>query len=154
MLTLIILKQQQITQLSEEVKSLKSLNQTPNNDIEVIEKVHVNEDTKKDSLVKEVSDESYKCDVCEYKCKSEITLIKHTNTKHPTQNTENINEAKFFCHECNTSYKTKKSFKKHNETIHNAMKPYICETCGEKFQDKNKHEDHQKHHKQDISIKH
>ena len=70
------------------------------------------------------------------KCKSEITLKKHTNTKHPTQNAENINNATFFCHECNTSYKTKKSFKKHNETIHNAMKPYICETCGEKFQDK------------------
>ena len=92
MLTLIILQQQQITSLSEEVKSLKSLNQNQNNDIEVIEKVHVNEDTKKDSLVKEVSDESYKCDVCEYKCKSEITLIKHTNTKHQTQNTEKMNK--------------------------------------------------------------
>ena len=119
------------------------MNQNPNNDIAVIEKVHVNEDTKKDSLVKEGSDESYKCDVCEYKCKYEITLRKHTNTKHQTENTEKINKAKIVCHGCNTSYNNKKGFTNKYKTVHNLMKPFSCERCGEKFQDKNKHGDHQ-----------
>ena len=121
-------------------------------EVEVVGKEYAHDDGTTDSLVKEVSEEGFKCDVCEFKCKTDLTLKKHNNTKHLTQNPESISRAKFFCHECNTSYQTKKSFKKHNETIHNVMKPYICETCGKKFKDKTKHDEHQIEHKQNSSF--
>ena len=83
---------------------------------------------------------------------TEITLRKHTHTKHQTQNTEKVNKAKIVCYGCNTLYNNKKGFTNQYKTGHNLMKPFSCEKCGENFQDKNKHRDHLKHHKQDISF--
>jgi hypothetical protein len=82
-LTLILWQQQQIAALSEEVKSLKSLNSNTNSEVEVVEKEYDHDDSTKKSLVKEVSVESFKCDVCKYKCKSEIILknIQTLNTQ-------------------------------------------------------------------------
>ena len=72
----------------------------------------------------------------------EETLKKHTNTKHPSVNNEYVGENKFYCHECNMSFKTKKSFKKHEATHNDTEKLKGCDFCHKKFKRQNGLDEH------------
>ena len=53
--------------------------------------------------------------MCDFECPREETLKKHTNTKNQSLNHEKAAERKFFFHECNVYFKTKKSLKKYEQ---------------------------------------
>ena len=61
-------------------------------------------------LVHKTARECYKCEECNYRSELEMSLTTHINVKHQCQKPESFMDAKFFYHECNTSYKTKKIF--------------------------------------------
>ena len=138
---MIILKQQQdIAALTNEMNSLKCLvetmvmaNKDSNKDEEVI-KINIREkhcDTD-NTIQTKITEKLLQCKVCDYSCEKEITLNKHTNTKHQTVNNENAGRKKFHCHECDSSFTTKKGLKKH-EAIHNDTMKLKCETCAKEF---------------------
>ena len=76
----------------------------------------------------------FKCEKCSYRCRKEITLNKHMNTKHVDKNSDIVTiqsektlkptkpadeyqkekeNSKFFCDECDYGCTNKKSLKKH-----------------------------------------
>ena len=55
----------------------------------------------------------HQCNLCDFKCPKEETLKTHTKTRENNPNNEKTNERKFYCHKCCLSFKTKKSFQKH-----------------------------------------
>ena len=124
---MLVLKQQQyILALTEEVKNLNDLVQNTarakrdnDKDKEVVETISK-------SNVK-VSEMMFQCKVCDYKCQKEETLKKQTNTKHQYLNHEKTDERNFYCHECNVSFKTKRSFKKHKQMHHDI----VLKNCSE-----------------------
>ena len=84
----------------------------------------------------------FQCKKCDYECNKEETLKKHTNTKHPSVNNEYVGENKFYCHDCNMSFKTKKSFKKHEATHNDTEKLKECDFCHKKFKRQNGLDEH------------
>ena len=68
------------------------------------------------------SDE-FKCDICGYKCSKEVTLRKHTNTKHKIKaKNEEVNETSVCdseCSLCDDNFENTQEFKNHiKEHIH------------------------------------
>ena len=63
------------------------------------------------------------------KCPKEETLKKHTNTRHNHLNSDKTDERKYCFHNCSVSFKTKKSFKKHEQT-HSDKDLVNCSECG------------------------
>ena len=72
------------------------------------------------------SDKWFQCEVCDFECPKEETLQKHT--KHNGLHNEKADERKFYCHKCSVSFKTKKSFKKHEQS-HNYKVLISCSKC-------------------------
>ena len=89
-----------------------------------------------DILVHKTSEEFYKCEEFRYRRESEMSFRRHMSIKHPCHTPESGSDAKFFWHECNFSYKTKKSLKNHMSKIQFNQKTYNCDTREEKFTDK------------------
>ena len=115
MMLLILKQQQDISSLTEEVKSLKGLVEKL-----TMAKKYKNLDEKTVTIITQdkdkMLDKVLKCKLCDFECPREETFNKHTNTKHHSPNHEKTAERKFFCHECNVSFKTKKSLKKHEQS--------------------------------------
>ena len=114
-MVLILKQQQDISSLSEDVISLKGLvekstlaKKTHNKEEEIVQIITQDKD--------KVPDNVFKFKLCDFECPRQETLKKHTNTKHQSPNNEKAAERKFFCLECNVSFKTKKSLKKHEQS--------------------------------------
>ena len=125
----IVWQEQQITALSEEVKCLKLLVGNISKENAIVETVYPDDkevtgkmspegEKEYNILVQKTSKECYKCEECNYRSESEMPLEKYMSIKHQCQKPESVSDAKLFCHECNFSYKTKKSFKNHMSKIH------------------------------------
>ena len=86
--------------------------------------------------------QQFQCKMCDYQCDKEVTLNKHTNTKHQSVNSEFAGEKRFYCHQCNVSFKTKKSLKKHETNHNDAEKLKECNICANKFKSLSDLEEH------------
>ena len=100
----------------------------------VLEKIYINTDKEinvtisKDNVKAKKSEKKFQCEVCNFKCPIEKTLQKHKNTKHNSLNNEKTDRIKFYCHECSVSFKTKKNFKKYEQS-HKDRVLIKCSEC-------------------------
>lgn len=134
MMTLIMKQQQDITTLKEEVSDLKMLfttiaKNTKDKDQEISEEKDKDEDNVE-------SEQTFKCEVCEYTCTNAGLLQKHIKTKHQDMKQDKVQEKTFFCHDCNKSFNSKKSFKKHEKSHSTSNKKSKCGICEENHENK------------------
>ena len=106
---------------------------------------HVDHPTEKLNINQEASkqQDELECGACEFKCKSEITLRKHANTKHPIQIThidrDTSNDLK--CVLCEDQFETQNEFNIHLgeyleeirdfevKVLLNGQETFKCNTC-------------------------
>ena len=48
----------------------------------------------------------------------------------------------FTCENCGKIFRYKKGLKRHQEVIHEGLRPYKCETCGKDFGEKRQYQQH------------
>ena len=81
--------EKKISDLHEEVKNLQELVKIMTEKVSSLEQTPTfnNENKQPKETLKEAQDTEilFKCKQCKYECKKEIFMIKHKNTKHPSQ---------------------------------------------------------------------
>jgi hypothetical protein len=166
-ITMLLMKHEQdIKYLVEEVKALRlslrkaeEASQQGDKDVKALEKTKFKKDLEKDEASE--AEEMFKCEKCSYRCRKEITLNKHMNTKHVDKNSDIVaiqsektlkptnpgddykkerENSKFFCDECGYGCTNKKSLKKHKSKDHKhedlstaVSELQECELCEKKF---------------------
>ena len=136
-MTMLLMKHEKdIVNLVEEVKALKLSNEKITAEVsqkgdkytKTMEKTKSKKDLEKDEALE--AEEMFKCEKCNYRCRKEITLNKHMNTKHVNKNSDIVTiqleetlkptkpaeefqklkeNNKFFCDECDYDFTNKKS---------------------------------------------
>ena len=119
----------EIADLTQEVNELKTKADILENNIEDDNSSKQDTDKQPNDIEKDDAKNIFQCDECDYKCKKQLTLSKHKNTKHQleefieTASDININSIdKFHCDKCNFSGFSKKSLKKHLAQQHENRK--------------------------------
>ena len=133
----------EIADLTQEVNELKTKVDILEKNIEIDNSLKQDTDKQPNDIEKDDAKNIFQCDECDYKCKKQLTLSKHKNTKHTlvefeeTASDININSKdKFHYDKCNFSGISKKSLKKHLAQKHKNQKDNIlvkCEKCEMKF---------------------
>ena len=115
--------------LKKEVKTLKEsiheMTTTLKDTEDLVKQLVVQTHTKDNAILKE-GDNMLHCKLCDYSCKREATLRKHSNTKHP--------ERKYKCNKCDISFKSNDMLKQHVNSEHkgNIEVDVDTEQCGQK----------------------
>ena len=148
----------EMIELKIKVQSLEDFIQAKHINKESIEQKSTSKEA--DNIQLKETQKIHQCDMCEYKCEKNITLIKHKNTKHTQVHlsdtdivgTSFTGKQKFHCDQCDYSCQAKKSLKKHVSHNHEGLiqRPFIqCDECDKTFKTKTELKTHmESHHSQ------
>ena len=111
----------EINQLKEKVDKLEEEIKLWSTDIQSVDQMESTDkdmENKKNTATVDNLEKWYHCNMCDYRVKREITLMKHMNTKHSRHDTpDGMNSngvASLYCDECEYTCQYKKSLKSTN----------------------------------------
>jgi hypothetical protein len=138
----------EINQLKDKVDKLEEEIKLQSTDIQTVDQIKPTDtdiENEKNTAIVDNYEKWYHCNMCDYRVKREITLMKHMNTKHsrhdtPDEMSGNV-VASCYCDECEYTCQYKKSLKKHKAQNHEGC-DYKCNKCEKKFQTKSNLDGH------------